>query len=189
MQMFQKSSFLYLLCLLLLASCADTANDERNALNQSRYVDLKTYFESEIVRMNQSNFVLEKTLLFDGETEKINSTKVNWKKEIEPFLDLDILKNTFTGRLNVDSVLLGPDEFTVKYTPNDSSVELKQLQVHFNHQKINAIKAEFASHNPLYHSYKLYEYFPDSLYMIEGNQKVKLVHSPSYKVSARIIKK
>ena len=173
----------------MLASCADKANDERNALNQAQYVDLNSYFEAEILRLNQSNYALEKTLLFDGETEKINTAKVNWKKEIEPFLDLDILKNTYTGRLNVDSVLVGLDEFTVKYTPNDSSLDLKQLQVHINHQKINAIKAKFASNNPLYQSYKLYEYFPDSLYMIEGNQKVKLVHSPSYKVSARIIKK
>lgn len=173
----------------MLASCADKAYDERNALNQSKYVDLKSYFESEIIRLNQSNYALEKTLLFDGETEKINTAKVNWKKEIEPFLDLDILKNTYTGRLNADTLLLNQDEFDVIYSPNDSSVDLKQLHVQFNHQKISAVKAQFASHNPLYHSYKLYEYFPDSLYMIEGNQKVKLVHSPSYKVSARIIKK
>jgi hypothetical protein len=173
----------------MLASCGDMAIEERNALNQSRYVDLKTYFESEITRLNQSNFALEKTLLFDGEMEKINSAKVNWKQEIEPFLDLDILKNTYTGRLNVDSVLLGTGEFTVKYIPNDSSVDLKKLEVHINHQKINSIKAQFAYHNALYQSYKLYEYFPDSLYMIEGNQKVKLVHSPSYSAIGRIIKK
>jgi len=188
MQMFQKSNFLYLLCLLLLASCADTANDERNALNQSRYVDLKTYFESEIARLNQSNFALEKTLLFDGETEKINSVKVNWKKEIDPFFDLDILRNIYNGRLNADTILLSQEEFSVMYIPIDSSLDLKKLQVYFNHQKINAIKAEFASHNPLYQSYKLYEYFPDSLYMIQGNQKVKLVHSPSYSAIGRIIK-
>ncbi len=187
--MFLKYNIIYLFFLVLLASCADTANDERNALNQSKYVDLKSYFEAEILRLNHSNYALEKILLFDGETETINTSKVNWKKEIEPFLELDILKNTYTGRLNVDSVLVGLDDFTVKYIPNDSSLDLKQLQVHFNHQKINSITAEFASHNLLYQSYKLYAYFPDSLYMIEGSQKVKLVHSPSYKVSARIIKK
>lgn len=184
-----KSNIFYFFSLLLLASCADTAKDERNALNQSQYVDLNSYFEAEILRLNQSNYALEKTLLFDGETEKINTVKVNWKKEIEPFLELDILKNTYTGRLNADTVLLSQDEFDIIYTPNDSSVDLKQLHVQYNHQKIKAIKAQFASHNPLYQSYKLYDYFPDSLYMIEGNQKVKLVHSPSYKVSARIIKK
>jgi hypothetical protein len=187
--MFLKSNIIYLFFLVLLASCADTANDERNALNQTKYVDLKSYFEAEILRLNYSNYALEKTLLFDGEIEKINAAKVNWKKEIEPFLDLDILKNTYTGRLNVDSVLVGLDEFTVNYIPNDSSLDLKQLQVHFNHQKINSIKAEFASHNLLYQSHKLYAYFPDSLYMIEGSQKVKLVHSPSYSAIGRIIKK
>ncbi|MCX6186583.1 MAG: hypothetical protein NTU43_06235 [Bacteroidetes bacterium] len=152
-------------------------------------MDLKSYFEDEISRLCLSNYTLEKTLLFDGETEQKNTKKVDWKKEIEPFLDLDIHKNTYTGRLIADTILLSQDEFEVLYIPNDSSLDLKQLHVQFMHQKINGIKAEFASHNPLYHSYKLYEYFPDSLYLIEGNQKVKLVHSPSYSAIGRIIKK
>lgn len=173
----------------MLASCADNTKDERNALNKTKYVDLKSYFESEIARLKQSNYTLEKTLIFENKTENIHSKNANWDKEIEPFLDLDILKNTYTGRLNIDTTLINQDELLITYSPNDSTLDLKHLQVHFNHQKINAVKAEFASHNLLYQSYKLYEYFPDSMYRVEGNQKVKLVHSPYYAAIGRIIKK
>ena len=56
--MLKKYTFLFFSCLIIVASCTDSANNSPNSENQSKYLDLKSYFEDEISRLSLSNYTL-----------------------------------------------------------------------------------------------------------------------------------
>ncbi|MCY1525449.1 hypothetical protein D9M68_604280 [compost metagenome] len=176
-----KKLILFLLGLSLFAACMK--QQEKNEKASPAYFDLKKYFEAEAVRLNKVGLKINKSVAInDDKTQKMVSIE-DFNKEFESFISADINKASWRGSFVVKTT---PE--LISYESNSDKIPVKKLELSRKNGKINAIHIFVANQNILYTSQDTLNYFPDSLYQIKKNQKIKLLEMKEYEVIGRFIK-
>lgn len=168
-----------LLGIFLLAFCACTSSEELR--EKGIYFDLNQYFKQEVLRLNNSKTVVDKTVFVNGEKEQKQVRVKNWIKEFEIFTDADINKASWRGLFKSS---ITPDMET--YTSNDQKIPVKKLVVGKSDGKVRFVKIYIENNNGLYRSHDSLSYFPDSLYQIKKTQKIKLLDQKTYEIIGRL---
>lgn len=136
--------------LLALTSCQSPAesNTEPNA-----YYDVKGFFQTQIQLLSQQQPTIEKTMVVGQDKEKRTTKEVNWKKELELFLQADINKPAF----RLSYAIQHPDSLTYEYiiqTKEDLPVRFLRVVLDENSGQPALIEAKISSKNKLYESEK-----------------------------------
>lgn len=136
--------------LLILSSCQTPAE---TSTEPNAYYDVKGFVQSQIHLLSQQKPTIEKTMVVGQDEEKRTTKAVDWKKELELFLQADINKPAFRQSYATER----PDSLTYTYkiqTEEDLPVRFLKVVLDKNSGKPALIEAKISSKNKLYESEK-----------------------------------
>jgi len=166
------------LLILTLSSCVQK---EQNKTQVETYFNLKSYFEKEADRLNNLHLQLDKSVTINGETER-KQVKINdFKNELNVFIAADINKASWRGAFTTTKTA-----DLERYTTNNEKIPVKKVEINYQNNKIKSVQVLVVVNNILYHSIDSLTYFPDSLYMVNKTQKIKLIKEKKYIVVGRL---
>ncbi len=174
-----KSKFLKdirLVCLisfiLIIYSCGSEPTTNSKEL---KYFDVKGYFSKEIARLSKLNKPVLKSINFNGKNEVKRLFINNWENEFDFFSSSDINKPSWK-----DSYTIEASENLLIYRAKDVNLKLQEMIVKQVNNKVKWIMIYNNTKNMLYESSEKLSYFPDSLYLIQKSQKVRLLKKNYY---------
>ncbi|MDP9079081.1 MAG: hypothetical protein M3O71_16765 [Bacteroidota bacterium] len=147
----------------------------------NKYFDIKGYFTSDTLRLKKLNKLVTKTVTHNGVTETKKVKIANWGQELDMFISADInkpaWKNSYTV-FNSDNVLL--------YKAKDDDLKVREVMIKLDKQKVKWMLIFTRTQNILYKTTERLSYFPDSLYLIQKDQHVKLMGNNHYVIQGLI---
>lgn len=175
---------------LFLTSC-DSAQERQSKV--MTYYDLKGFIESQISVLNKVRPEVIKTMSVSGKNETRTSREMDWKKELELFVQADINKPAYSKSYSITK----PDSLTVLYTlSSGESLPVRFLKIEMD--KISGmpvlIQAQLRSENKLYQSEKNIEMHGSvqggqwhlNTYAIKGYQKLATMDKKAFEISAKV---
>jgi hypothetical protein len=165
---------------LLLGSIQSCKQDSGDTSSKMIFFDLKGYFKAESIRLAKLNPVINKTAVRNATSETKKVHIPNWETELSLFTESDINKPAWKASYNV----LNTDDFLI-YKALDPALILRtrKIVVKRSGNKILWILIYNHTKNKLYETTEKLSYFPDSLYLIEKMQRVRLLGTENYKIS------
>jgi hypothetical protein len=163
--------------ILLLSGLLSCRPDLKQKGVVSKYFDISGYFKADTARLRKLDPTVNKTVTHNGVTENKTVHITNWGQELNLFIQSDInrpaWKNSYTV-MATDSLLIYkakyPDLRTSKIVIRKDKDKVKWILI-FNHTK-----------NLLYETTEKLSYFPDSVYLIQKSQQVKLMGRNTYRI-------
>lgn len=148
------------------------------------YFDLKAFFRSDSARLAGLNPPVVKTVVHNGTVETKTVHIGNWSQELNLFIQSDInrpaWKNSYSVSISDSAVIykaLTPELKTRRIIIKKAGEKVQWVLI-YNHTK-----------NLLYETSEKLSYFPDSLYLIEKTQHVRLMGRNDYKVQGTLPKR
>jgi hypothetical protein len=175
-------------CITLAASWSACKQDTEESRGPLKYFDIKGYFTGEAARLKKLNKQVLKTVTHNGISETKKVSIDNWDQELNLFTGSDINRPAWKNSYKIiadDSLLV----YRAKYP------ELKMTEMIIKRDKgkvkwiliFNRIKNTLSQTKiVLYQTNEKLSYFPDSLYLIEKTQRVRLMGVNSYRVQGLI---
>lgn len=157
------------------------AQQESKQPNTPIYFDVEGYFASEINRLQKINPIVIKEVIAKGKSEQKSIKIADWKIEIASFSNADINKSSWQGEFT--EAITGNN---ISYTTNNPKIPIKRIEIIKTDNKIKAIQIFKLNENSLYTSTDTLLYFPDSLYLVQSQQKIKLLSLKKYQVVGKL---
>lgn len=179
-----------LIFFLMLVSC--DRPQEKSAGNKS-YYDLQGFIETQITFLSERKPTVDKIMQVSGKSESRSTREVDWKKELELFIQADINKPAYSKSYTVSR----PDSLTSVYTlKTDENIPVKSLTIQLDKATGNPVlvKALIRSENKLYLSEKNIELhcinesnqWHLTSYAIKGFQKLAMTDKKDFDIKARV---
>lgn len=149
-------------------------------IKKINFFDLSGYITKEAGRLQALNKPILKTVEHNGgapETKRI--TIHDWNAELSLFKNSDINKPAWASSYSVQ----GDSSLTI-YVAKDTTLKTRKLLIKRENGKVKWIV--IYNHTPknlLYDSFERLTYFPDSLYMIEKKQSVRVLGTNRYRIT------
>lgn len=185
------SFFIPILYVLLFLTSCDSAQERESKV--MTYYDLKGFIESQVSSLNKEKPEVTKIMGVSGKNETLTSRNMDWKKELELFVQADINKPAYSKSYAITK----PDSLTVLYKlKTEESLPVRYLKIEMD--KISGtpvvIQALLRSQNKLYQSEKNIEMHGSfqsgqwhlQTYTIKGYQKLATMDKKSFDVSAKV---
>jgi hypothetical protein len=142
-----------------------------------KYFDIKGYFDSEAVRLTKQNKPVLKTVTKDKSTETKNIIIKDWADELDLFRSADINKPAWKDSYSADT-----SGGLMVYKAKDPNLKVWEIIVNKQGAKVKWILIFNRTINKLYRTREKLSYFPDSLYLIQKTQVVKVLGKSNYAV-------
>ncbi|AFK03281.1 hypothetical protein Emtol_2143 [Emticicia oligotrophica DSM 17448] len=171
---------------LLLAGCTNSETTQSSKI----YFDLAGLVNQQIASLTQKQPLAHKSLLLEEKTEAINTTKIDWKKEFELFLQADLNKQSY--QLSYD-VAEGPQKLSYTLKKGES-LPVKLLVIVFDEKERPIhIEALLQTKNYLYESEKHLQMNLENNqvinYQIIGWQELFVGKRKNFKVNGILVNK
>ncbi len=169
---------------LLFVGCAETKTQNSTKI----YFDLAGLVSQQITELNKNQPLTHKNLLIEEKTEALNTTKIDWAKELELFLQADLNKQSY--QLSYDkSETPRMAIYTLKAS---EKLPVKQLKVVFDEENSpKHIEALLQTKNYLYESEKHLSMDFDQKqlknYKIEGCQKLFVGKKKAFRIDGVLV--
>ena len=164
----------------ILVSCKPAA--EKSFKNP--FEDFKGFFESEAIRLNKNQSVVDKTITQNEVSETKKGIQIDWNNELSLFTGSDINKAAWK-----DSYRIIKDSSSIAYLAIDTNLRTREIRIKLDSNgKPQHILIRNSSRNFLYESTETLLYIPDSAYSIDKYQKVILIGENKYLIRAEIKK-
>jgi hypothetical protein len=183
--------FIFLTGGILLAICATACKPDAKENGTLKYFDLNGYFTKESLRLAKENKTVLKTVTHNSDTESRTVHIANWELELDLFKSADInrpaWKNGYTV-IDEDSVLI--------YKAKTPDLKVREILIRKNKGKVKWIliydktpESNWLGFKvrPLNYTTEKLSYFPDSLYLIEKDQHVRLMGNNHYRIQGVIV--
>lgn len=168
-----------LLCVSGLAACRP---DVHESTGSKRYFDLKKFISTDSARLNKANLLISKTVSQNKSEEQTRNIIIkNWGQELGLFSASDINKPAWR-----DSYTIAQKGDSVVYTAKDAELVTRRMVIQTNNGQVKKISINNNTKNLLYKTKEHLVYFPDSLYIIDKLQQVKLIGSNRYLIKGKI---
>jgi hypothetical protein len=187
------SKFPMLILVLFAAALMSCENSEDMGKDEKYYYDLKGFINNQIIVLNEKKPEVSKELIMDDLKEVSTSKDVDWKKELELFIQADLNKPSYQKSYTV----VRADSLSYDYIlkPNED-MPVRRLNIRLDeatHQPV-AVKALLKSENKIYTSEKTISLtcvkrenlLEVSSYSVVGYQKLALMKRKSFSVSGKI---
>jgi len=168
-------------CITLILCCAGCKPDIKETGAALKYFDLKGYFTTEIVRLTKLNKPVLKTVTHNGASESKKVHIDNWNSELDLFIGSDINRPAWKDSYTITC----SDNFFI-YKAKFPELKMRQMVIKKDKGVVKWILIFNRTKNILYQTTEKLSYFPDSLYLIEKDQKVRLMGKNTYKVQGLI---
>ena len=163
--------------ILLLSGLQSCKPDIKQTGAVLKYFDIAGFFKADTAKLRKLDPQVNKTVTHNGVTENKTVHIGNWGHELNLFIQSDInrpaWKNSYTVQ-NTDSLVIYqakyPDLKTVRVVIRKDKDKVKWVLI-YNHTK-----------NLLYETREKLSYFPDSAYLIEKWQQVRLMGRNNYRI-------
>ena len=172
----------------LLTFCAllSACNPEIKEGKIKKYFDLKGLIEIQIKTLNTQKPLVQKTILMSGKSESQSVKTIDWAKELELFIQMDLNKPAFIQSYQVDS-----SSMSVKYELKDTEkLPVKYLTISRVGENGLSVEALVSNENYLYQTER---HLKLSLknnkiddYQIEGFQKIVFGDRKEFKINGVI---
>ncbi|RMF01237.1 MAG: hypothetical protein D6772_05165 [Bacteroidetes bacterium] len=153
------------------------------------HFSLKRYIGSEIKRLTQSHQAIYKTITLDGETEVLRADSVDYRSELNLFLQADINRPAWADKYQVDSVYENHQLIELHYTALDTSLPTQLLRVRFRPAAdslwVEGVTIRSKSETALSSSQKTLVYHPDKGYTIDVAQSGAMTKDLQFQLQAR----
>ena len=181
----------FLVFFLLLFTCRSSSDQQPPRFKA--YFDIKSFVNSQISLLTSKNPKVKKTMFSDGMTEIRSQKNVNWKKELELFVQADINKPAYGKSYKI----FRPDSLTYEYIlkPGETlPVQKLEIVVDNGSGKPRLIRAVVRSKNKLYESQKYVELQCKTIlgewsivaYHIKGYQKLAVLDSSKFEITGLV---
>jgi hypothetical protein len=179
-----------ILASLIFVSCDERKADEKH---EKAYYDLRSFVENQIVYLKEKKPLVTKKAKLDGEEQTIQSTEIDWEKELGLFLQADINKPSYAQSYNVTR----QDSATFEYRLKDNAdLPVRYLKIVTDTlvKSPVLVKAIIKTENRIYQSEKSIELscsFKDNLpqistYSVTGYQKLIFMEQKHFTISSKI---
>jgi hypothetical protein len=165
-----------------LQACKPDIKESRASM---KYFDLQGFFRADSARLARLNPLILKTVKHNGVSESRKLHIVNWGTELSLFSQSDINKPAWK-----DSYSITADSNIIIYRALDSTLKTREILIKKSNGKVKYIMIENAVEKDLYKKkillYKTLEklsYFPDSLYLIQKSQTVRILGKNNYDIA------
>ncbi|WP_291032739.1 hypothetical protein [Dyadobacter sp. 50-39] len=157
------------------------------------YYDLKGFIENQIVYLNEKKPEVRKTAVLGSKRDLSKTREVDWKKELELFVQADINKPSY--RQSYEMVQNGPLHYEYRLKPgNDLPVAYLKIDTDSVLKQPLRVEALIRTSNKVYNSEKklvLNAVKRDNLlevnaYEVDGYQKLIFVERKTFSVHGQI---
>ncbi|MCE7043697.1 hypothetical protein [Dyadobacter sp. CY312] len=181
--------FLFLAVFLIL-SCDSKVEDDQN--NEKIFYDLAGFVNQQVSELNKLKPAVTKMTIMGVESNQIETSDINWQKELELFSQADINKPAFRQSYSVSR----PDSSTFLYVSKEGDrLPIRRLQIVVD--STNAplvVEAFIKSDNKLYTSEKSISMRCSNVgnmlmiksYRVEGFQKLVMMDKKPFLIEAQI---
>lgn len=146
-----------------------------------KFFDLKAFFSADTARLNKLGKPVLKTVTHNGATETKAVPIDNWGQELELFMASDINKPAWR-----DSYTITNSGGFLIYKAKFPDLKTRELLIKKEGEKVKYILIFNRINTSLYQTSEKLSYFPDSLYIIEKSQKIRLMGFNRYKITGLI---
>jgi hypothetical protein len=150
-----------------------------NKMEAFEYFDLKGFFEKESLRLNSTNTSVLKTVSRNS-IEETRKVTVNWINELSLFAESDINKPAW--KKSYRKISNGED---VQYLALEDNLRTRRVRITRINNHVKSIHIINRTSNFLYNSSEDLVYYPDSVYIIEKQQQVKVLGTNHYLVTGK----
>jgi hypothetical protein len=169
------------------------AGEQDNRAGSNVYYDLKGFVTTQITLLEQETPLVQKMVVSNGSKESLSTKEINWKRELELFLQADINK----GPYGKSYTIVQQDSLHYEY----NLMEGEKLPVQYLKITLDkpggtptAIAAQLVSKNKLYESNKDIQLTCTtqsgrtviSTYSIKGYQRLVLTEPKAFEITGQI---
>lgn len=176
-----KPRILFIAVLMAAAGCRPEVHDDKGQL---KYFDIKKYFKAEAARLAKQYPQITKTVSYNGQQETKTIGITHWEQEFSSFIESDINKAAWK-----DSYAQKEEhDHAVSFIATDTTLHTRKIEVFFKPGRdttVEKIEISNFTTNMLYKTKEQLVYVPDSIYVIEKNQKVRLLGNNDYKITGK----
>ena len=167
---------------ILLVAIQSCSSDAPSKVQNVQFFDLKKYFTDEAGRLTKLNPLITKTAAHNtiSETDKMRIT--SWTNELSSFTESDINKPAWKASYTVQST----NDFLI-YKAKDPELKTRDIIIKKDGSSIKWIlifnhTTGLMAKKVLYEMVEKLSYFPDSLYLIQKTQRVRLMGTNTYNI-------
>jgi hypothetical protein len=173
----QKYSIYTSVLLLLCGSYACNKPEIKETGAELKYFDLKEYFKNETIRLTRQNPQVDKTVGHNGTTENKKVRIGSWEKELNLFAESDINKPAWRLSYNVQT-----NDDSIVYKAKYPELETREIIIRKKAGQVTGINIVNNTHNILYNTTEKLVYVPNTYYLIEKMQHVKIMGANNYRI-------
>ena len=188
---FKLSAHIFPIIIILLLTRCDQPQEK--VKEKKIYYDLKGFIETQIEFLSEQKPTVDKVMSVSGKNESRSTKEVDWKKELELFIQADINKPSYSKSYAVSK----PDSLTSVYTlKTEENISVKSVRIELDKNTGNPvlIQALLRSENKLYQSEKNVELHCKSesnqwhltSYSIKGYQKLATMDRKDFDIQAEV---
>ncbi|MES2379160.1 MAG: hypothetical protein V4553_21390 [Bacteroidota bacterium] len=146
-----------------------------------KYFDIKGFFTADTARLRKLHHITHKMVYHNGGKETKDVRINNWGLELSLFSQSDINKPAWR-----DSYTIVKSDSIEIYHAKDPDLKTREIMVKKDGGKVKWIVIYNSTRNILYQTSEKLTYFPDSLYMIQKYQKVRLLGANRYVIKGSL---
>jgi hypothetical protein len=170
--------FLLLIICFLLPSCQ---SDNIQNSDDLKYFDIKGFFTADTARLRKLNHITHKMVYHNGNKETKDVHITNWGLELSLFSQSDINKPAWR-----DSYTVVKSDNIEIYRAKDPDLKTREIIIKKKGAKVKWIMISNTTKNILYQTKEKLSYFPDSIYIIQKYQKVRLLGANQYVIKGSL---
>lgn len=170
-----------ILLFFFILSFTSCTSESKNEVHDIYFFDLKSYFTKEAEKLTKQKLLINKSIEHNGTLEKKKLKIDSWLNEFALFIESDINKVSWKNSYSIDSI--SNKEI---YKAKDPDLKTQYIEVSFKNNHPVIIKIINKTHNYLYKTDEILEYFPDSLYIINKKQEVRLIGKNDYLITGKL---
>lgn len=175
--------------LVLLGSCEPAAETTTVAYTDP-YFSLEDYFEAEIAELTQRQQRVQKKVVLNGETEEQILDQVDFRNELQLFLDADINRPAWSDKYQIDSLYQAGKLHQIAYTTSDSTLATRAITVTFATTavpRVEAVEIHAKMETVLSDSDKWLRYEPQRAYTIRTTHASTMSDSLQLEIVATFV--
>ncbi|MDB5087177.1 MAG: hypothetical protein JWR09_1171 [Mucilaginibacter sp.] len=165
-----------LICSIMISGLACKPDIKEDGTNL-KYFDIKGYFTADTARLNKLDKLVIKTITHNGVTETKKVKIDNWGQELDMFTGADINRPAWKNSYTIAS-----GDNLVLYKAKEDELKVREIIIKKDKEKVKWIVIYTRTKNILYQTTEKISYYPDSLYLIEKDQRVRLMGRNRYKI-------
>jgi len=184
MYWFKSGSSLTLAGCVIVIFCISACRPDAKVNGGLKYFDLAGYFTKDTALLKKLSKPVLKTVTHNGITETKTVHIADWGIELSLFKEADINKPAWK-----DSYKIINEDGMLVYRAKTPELKVREILIKMDKEKVKWILIyNKTPKNILYQTTEKLSYYPDSLYIIERVQRVKLIGTNVYKIRGEIVK-